>query len=314
RQVWIDLRDDEWELYQRIEQYIRHHYQKYEAERKGLGFIMTVYRRRLTSSFYAIAESLQRRLRFLLGTLGLDQVLTDRDTTHEEELDQDHRQTMFSDSSPSERKELVELCQGEIDYLEDFLAQLRSLGSDSKFERLAGDLRDVLQKRDSVIVFTQYTDTMDYLRDGLREVYGGQVACYSGRGGERWKEGKWVTVSKESIKTAFRLSLEVKILLCTESASEGLNLQTCGVLINYDMPWNPMRVEQRIGRIDRIGQTYEMMRSYCLLCHKLDHAATVVFRRNRSRACDGSLATCGKKQEMGRFRLPSCQDIERVVR
>src|SRR5262249_55477249 len=58
-QVWIDLRPDEWELYQRIEEYIRHHYQKYEAERKGLGFIMTVYRRRLTSSFYAISESLR---------------------------------------------------------------------------------------------------------------------------------------------------------------------------------------------------------------------------------------------------------------
>jgi len=56
RQVWIELRPDAWELYQRIEQYIRHHYQKYEAERKGLGFIMTVYRRRLTSSFYAIAR------------------------------------------------------------------------------------------------------------------------------------------------------------------------------------------------------------------------------------------------------------------
>ena len=49
---------------------------------------------------------------------------------------------------------------------------------------------------------------------------------------------------------------KVKILLCTESASEGLNLQTCGVLINFDMPWNPMRVEQRIGRIDRIGQRH----------------------------------------------------------
>src|SRR4029079_10796042 len=94
------------------------------------------------------------------------------------------------------------------------------------------------------------------LRDRLRAVYGGQVACYSGRGGERWKEGKWVGVSKETIKAGFRSSREVKVLLCTESASEGLNLQTCGVLINYNMPWNPLRVEQRIGRIDRIGQTY----------------------------------------------------------
>ena len=107
-----------------------------------------------------------------------------------------------------------------------------------------------------MIVFTQYTDTMDYLRDKLRHVYGAQVACYSGRGGERWDGKAWVGTSKENIKTAFRERQDIKILLCTESASEGLNLQTCGVLINFDLPWNPMRVEQRIGRIDRIGQVY----------------------------------------------------------
>jgi superfamily II DNA or RNA helicase len=256
RPVWIDLQRDEWELYQRIEQYIRHHYQKYEAERKGLGFIMTVYRRRLTSSFYAIAQSLQRRLDFLKGKLGLDQLLTD-DDTEQEELDQDVSESLFPGATAGERREMVELRQGEIDYLEDFLTQLKSLGPDSKFERLASDLGDVLKKRDSVLVFTQYTDTMDYLRDRLKDVYGGQVACYSGRGGERWQGGRWVAVSKENVKTAFRSSREVKVLLCTESASEGLNLQTCGVLINYDMPWNPMQVEQRIGRIDRIGQAYD---------------------------------------------------------
>ena len=97
---------------------------------------------------------------------------------------------------------------------------------------------------------------MDYLRDKLRHVYGAQVACYSGRGGELWDGKAWVGTSKENIKTAFRERQDIKILLCTESASEGLNLQTCGVLINFDLPWNPMRVEQRIGRIDRIGQVY----------------------------------------------------------
>ena len=64
---------------------------------------------------------------------------------------------------------------------------------------------------------------------------------------------------KEEIKRHFRDG-EIKTLLCTESASEELNLQTCGVLINYDMPWNPMRLEQRIGRIDRIGQVYSTVR------------------------------------------------------
>lgn len=108
------------------------------------------------------------------------------------------------------------------------------------------------------MVFTQYTDTMDDLRTKLAAVYGSEVACYSGRGGEVFHGGEWRLTSKEEVKNAFR-ERQIKILLCTEAASEGLNLQTCGVLINYDMPWNPMRVEQRIGRIDRIGQVYDVV-------------------------------------------------------
>src|SRR5690606_16699431 len=81
----------------------------------------------------------------------------------------------------------------------------------------------------------------------------------------------------------------IQILLCTEAASEGLNLQTCGVLINHDMPWNPMRVEQRIGRIDRIGQVHEEVqirnyfykdtieaRVYQALAHRIGWFETVV--------------------------------------
>ena len=254
RPEWIEMTDDEWNLYERIEEYIRDHYQKYEAERRGLGFIMTVYRRRLTSSFYAIQRSLQRRLDYLKGAA--KDWLTD-DDLDQEDLDTDVTETLlFGDDEEQAEGEVPSLFLGEIQYVEDFLADLRILGTDSKFEQLARDLAEVLKRRDSVLVFTQYTDTMDYLRDKLRHVYGAQVACYSGRGGELWDGKAWVGTSKENIKTAFRERQDIKILLCTESASEGLNLQTCGVLINFDLPWNPMRVEQRIGRIDRIGQVY----------------------------------------------------------
>jgi len=250
---WIDMKPEEEELYHRIEEYIRDHYRKYEAERKGLGFIMTVYRRRLTSSFYAIEKSLERRLKFLSGSAA--DWLTDEDVD-QEDLEEDVTELLRFDETEKTEK-IPPLFFGEIEYVRDFLTDLRALGSDSKFEQLMKDLNEVLRRRDSVIVFTQYTDTMDYLREKLCHVYGGQVACYSGRGGERWNGTAWMGTSKETIKTAFRESRDIKILLCTESASEGLNLQTCGVLINYEMPWNPMRVEQRIGRIDRIGQEYD---------------------------------------------------------
>jgi len=253
---WIVMKPEEEQLYHRIEEYIQDYYQKYEAERRGLGFIMTVYRRRLTSSFYAIEESLKRRLAYLQGRADTP-LFTDEDVEHED-LEQDVSELLpLGDDGEPSRDQVPPLFMGETEYVKDFLADLRIMGTDSKFEQLTKDLNEVMRRRDSVIVFTQYTDTMDYLREKLRHVYGGQVACYSGRGGELWDGTAWQGTSKENIKTAFRESREIKILLCTESASEGLNLQTCGVLINYEMPWNPMRVEQRIGRIDRIGQEYD---------------------------------------------------------
>jgi Helicase conserved C-terminal domain len=168
----------------------------------------------------------------------------------------------------------------EIQYLQDLLHQFENTGEDTKLSHLLNVLRQELMHRESAIVFTQYTDTMDYLRGELCQMYGAQVACYSGRGGELYQSGTWHTVPKEEIKKRFRNG-EIKILLCTESASEGLNLQTCGVLINYDMPWNPMRVEQRIGRIDRIGQAHSTV-----TIHNFYYDGTVeakVYRKLRDR-------------------------------
>lgn len=245
---WVSMRVDERELYDRIEEYIGDFYRKYENERKGLGFVMTVYRRRLTSSFYAIRKSLERRKEFLEGTSSLRAGLTEEDL-EEEDLDFDFWETL----QDVNREQFL----AELEYVEDFLYELSTLGGDSKLERLKEEIRQLFRERDTILVFTQYTDTMDYLREELRGVYAEGVACYSGRGGEVWDGVGWVPRSKEELKEEFRRGDKIKILLCTESASEGLNLQTCGVLINFDMPWNPMRVEQRIGRIDRIGQKYD---------------------------------------------------------
>jgi superfamily II DNA/RNA helicase len=80
--------------------------------------------------------------------------------------------------------------------------------------------------------------------------------CFSGRGGQvPAKDGSWRVITRDEVKRQFREG-KADVLLCTDAAAEGLNFQFCGALINYDMPWNPMRVEQRIGRIDRLGQRY----------------------------------------------------------
>ena len=160
------------------------------------------------------------------------------------------------------------------------LRQFENTGEDTKLSHFITTLRQELTNRESAIVFTQYTDTMDYLRSTLQQLYGSFVGCYSGRGGELCIDGVWQVIAKEDIKRRFREG-EIKVLLCTESASEGLNLQTCGVLFNYDLPWNPMRVEQRIGRIDRIGQVYPTV-----TIHNFYYDGTVeakVYRKLRDR-------------------------------
>ncbi|MEG5039584.1 MULTISPECIES: SNF2-related protein [unclassified Microcoleus] len=231
-------------LYLAVSNYVRHFYNLAQKDnRKALGFLMTLYRKRLTSSFYAIRESLQRRLE------GIS--ITEDDFHDLDEADDVILEGMESYFEPADPEE--------IKYLEDLLYQFENTGEDSKLSHFITILRQELIERESAIVFTQYTDTMDYIRSALQQLYGAQIACYSGRGGELYQNGQWRIFPKEQIKTKFREGI-IKILLCTESASEGLNLQTCGVLINYDMPWNPMRVEQRIGRLDRIGQIYDTVR------------------------------------------------------
>ncbi|MFB2838159.1 helicase-related protein [Floridanema evergladense] len=263
--------DREIPLYVAVSDYVRHFYRLAQKQnRKALGFLMTLYRKRLTSSFYAIKESLQRRLDSLITGMGSS--LTQDDFSDIDDADDAVIEGLESYMEPVDPQE--------IQYLEDLLRQFETTGEDTKLSHFITILRRELSQRESAIVFTQYTDTMDYLRDALLKLYGSQVACYSGRGGELLADGNWCLVAKEEIKRRFREG-EIKILLCTESASEGLNLQTCGVLINYDMPWNPMRVEQRIGRIDRIGQVYPTVR-----IHNFYYDGTVeakVYRKLRDR-------------------------------
>jgi superfamily II DNA or RNA helicase len=253
----VKMRPDEQALYDRIEEYISQFYQKYENERRGLGFVMTVYRRRLTSSFWAVRCSLERRMKYLQGLLGNDALFTD-DDVEQDELDLDISEDTPEAGSESQSAQAKRFA-AELSYVAQFLQELKQLSvADSKLEVLKAELNEVFKQRDTVLVFTQYADTMDYLRDQLRQVYGSEVACYSGGGGEVWNGIAWVTTTKDAVKADFRTG-KIRILIGTESASEGINLQTCGVLINYDMPWNPMRVEQRIGRIDRIGQVHPVV-------------------------------------------------------
>jgi superfamily II DNA or RNA helicase len=248
----VDLSQQEQDLYCRVQEYIRTSYNKAQEigdgqKRNALGFILTVYRRRLTSSFYAIGQSLRRRVEILDGQRDPETLLTLDDTVQELEPE------------PSVAAALKEWA------LDDEIHTLRKLavdigviaaGDETKMHELHKLVDDALAGgHQTVLVFTQYADTMRYVRDRLNAIYQGRVIGYSADGGsiQNTTTGKWDRLSKRQTKEMFSQGDRVNVLVGTDTLAEGLNLQTCGRLVNYDLPWNFTRVEQRIGRIDRIG-------------------------------------------------------------
>ena len=210
--------------------------------RQGAGFVLTIYRRRLTSSWAAIANTLRRRL-------DREKLDVERDILDETDIEgmETDEGTIVDDL------EAVPLSAEDVANLRDYLADLEVV-EDSKFEQLRRDLDQARGNSQAVIVFTQFTDTLDYLVGRLHQSYRSHLASYTGEGGRVWSEdGGWQAVSKKDLVDALR-SGRVSVIVATDAASEGLNLQMASYLISYDLPWNPMRVEQRIGRIDRIGQ------------------------------------------------------------
>jgi len=254
----VELSPAERQLYDQVEDYISTTYQAASPDKKtAVGFVMTIYRRRLASSFYALRKTLESRLTRIKGFASC---VADADRL-EEDLPQDEQAAEAVAAEEADEYEAKSLGAEEEGSIQGLLKGIAKLGTDTK----AREVRDQLQRAmaegyDSAIIFTQYTDTMDFLRNYLSEQLDVPIGCYSGRGGEiRDLAGNWISRSKEQIKRMLK-EKAVRVLVCTDAAGEGVNLQTSGVVVNYDLPWNPMKVEQRIGRIDRIGQRHPEIR------------------------------------------------------
>jgi len=259
RDLPIELSEKERALYEAVEDYVSSTYQAASKEkRSAVGFVMTIYRRRVASSFYALRRTLEKRLEALANSGPVAEEQHDRlfeDARQDERADE----VMEAEEVAALEKEAL-TCE-EASNINALLKTVHQLGTDSKALRLADELKKVFDEGyDAAIVFTQYGDTMDFLRDYLPGRLDVPIGCFSGTGGQ-WRDsaGQWAPCTKEEIKRRLK-ERQIRILICTDAAGEGLNLQTCGVLINFDLPWNPMKVEQRIGRIDRIGQPHEKVR------------------------------------------------------
>lgn len=241
--AWLDRHSTQQSLYEAVTDYVRHGYDKAIASKQShIGFMMILMQRLVSSSTAAIRTTLEKRL------LALDE---DR-----------QRFSLFSAGSSEQWHELSG--EEQIDLAVDFGAladerkdveSLLSLarrteahGTDAKAEALL-ELIYELQREEAdpklkLLVFTEFVSTQSMLADFL-ESRGFQVTTING--------GMDLETRELSQKT---FGADARILVSTDAGGEGLNLQFCHVVVNFDMPWNPMRMEQRIGRVDRIGQSH----------------------------------------------------------
>ena len=273
---FITMSAGERAVYDAVEDYISTTYNQASAATKNaVGFVMTVYRRRLASSFRALRCTLEARLAPLSASTQATLSVSD-DVSDDESRDE----VMDTDEATALEKQALEL--EERHDIESLLRRVAELPVDTKARQLEKVLAKLKEDEyQQAMVFTQFTDTMDFLRGYLVSKGAKSILCFSGRGGEALStDGRWLTISRDETKRRFREG-QADILLCTDAAAEGLNFQFCGALVNYDMPWNPMRVEQRIGRIDRLGQRYQFVRIVNL--HYSDTIETDVYVALRKR-------------------------------
>jgi superfamily II DNA or RNA helicase len=284
------LSEGERDLYEAVTQYVREEMNRAErlraeGDRRGLtvGFALTVLQRRLASSPEAILKSLERRRgrlerrrremaadssaaspveqslrRRLAGLLGRDLPGLPDDLDDVEDLAAGEREDLESEvaDAATAAQTAVELDHeiGLLAGLEELARRVRHSGTDRKWtelrELLATDalIRDQTGNLRKIIIFTEHRDTLDYLAEKIRGHLGQPEAVATVHGGVRREE-------RRKVMEAFAQDPEVRVLVATDAAGEGLNLQRAHLMVNYDLPWNPNRIEQRFGRIHRIGQT-----------------------------------------------------------
>ena len=201
----------------------------------ALGFVMTTYRKRLGSSPRAFAQTCLNHLERRQVETAAWQQLTAR---NDEELDDDPDESLPATTLTSQAVSRLQQAAHDAGRLER---------RDTKFRELCRRLDALTETRHrKIIIFTQFRDTMLYLQSRLSPQEYGLIVVMSGQDDP--------AAGSRAQRIQALQDAETGLLIATETASESLNLQFCSAMVNYDVPWNPMTLEQRIGRIDRIGQ------------------------------------------------------------
>ncbi|MEI8334430.1 MAG: helicase-related protein, partial [Chloroflexota bacterium] len=294
--VPYDLSGPEAMLYEQVTTYVREEMNRAErlkAEGEGrrgtiVGFALTVLQRRLASSPAAIHMSIKRRLARLERTLAEAEVarqgeqarliqpelaaitladveeIDDDEATAEEQEEVEEAAVDLATAARTIAELRLEI--GTLRRLETLAGEVRKLGTDTKWTELSTLLQDNPEMRDAgggrrkLIVFTEHRDTLDYLVERIGTFLGRPEAIVAIHGGLPRDQ-------RRAAEAMFKVDPNVVVLVATDAAGEGINLQRAHLMVNYDLPWNPNRIEQRFGRIHRIGQT-EPCHLWNLVAHR----------------------------------------------
>ena len=265
--VNYSLSQQETELYKSVTDYVADGFNRADrldndSKRNSVGFAMTILQRRLASSPQAIFKSLERRknrlqkdLRdktFSKANVVSSEIFDDCEeypSGESERLENELAERETSSSTKEElRREIETLRQ-----LTDTAEKVFFSGEDRKWQELAELLQtpDFFSKsngtREKLIIFTEHRDTLEYLQEKISSLFGRNENVVTIHGGMNYRE-------RHKVEEQFRQDKNVVVLVATDAAGEGINLQNAHLMINYDLPWNPNRLEQRFGRIHRIGQ------------------------------------------------------------
>lgn len=270
----VDFQIDgaEFDLYRDVTRFVKQQSAKAAAQgddprARAVGFLMSLYQRRLASSTHAMRHSLENRAKRLeVGLKRAHEIISlvppdlpDPEEIEEmEDYEREKLEKMLDAITLAANEEQI---REETDKLKQLAGQAQ-LVEDSGTEAKLSRLKDLLHQEgffdhpeQRLLLFTEFKDTLDYLMGRLRE-WGFKIGCIHGgmKSGFRDQPGTRL-YTEQQFKDG-----EIQILVATEAAGEGINLQCCHILFNYDIPWNPNRLEQRMGRIHRYGQ-----KSDCLI-------------------------------------------------
>lgn len=283
------------QLYAEVTQYVREEFNRAEKllnkkKTSVIGFALTSLQRRLASSPEAIFQSIKRRKARLINRQhevevlkrGLDAAngeerFSDSLEDYEDLPDvegEELEDTLIDQATAAQSIEELKAEISRLEHLEELASRVRVSGEDKKWTELSNLLQDNKMldsngNRHKLVIFTEHRDTLNYLENKIRSLIGRPEAVVSIHGGLQRE------VRRER-QEAFIQDKDVLVLVATDAAGEGVNLQRAHLMINYDLPWNPNRIEQRFGRIHRIGQT-EVCHLWNLIAYETREGE--VFRR-----------------------------------